>query len=83
MAFFVPSQHLFGIPERSDKFVLKTTENSDPYRLYNVDMFPHDAFAMEGLYGCIPFITSHTGSHDESILWLNAAETWIDILKWN
>ena len=42
MGFYINSEHLFGLPERSAKLLLQTTENSDPYRMYSVDLFPHD-----------------------------------------
>lgn len=79
--FFHDTAHLFGIPERADTFVLKTTEDTDPYRLYNMDVFPHSVYEPEGLYGSIPYITSHTKDYDASVLWMNAAETWVDIRK--
>lgn len=78
---FQNAKHLFGIPERADTFLLRTTENSDPYRLYNLDVFPHSTYEPEGLYGSIPYLTAHTKNYDASILWMNAAETWVDIFK--
>lgn len=78
---FISSRHLFGLPERSDKFLLKTTSNGEPYRLYNVDLFPHDEWNMQGLYSSIPYITGHNPNHDESILYYNSAETWVDIIR--
>jgi len=46
MSFLFPeATHLFGLPERSDKFLLRPTEGTDPYRLYNLDVFPHEAYA--------------------------------------
>jgi alpha 1,3-glucosidase len=72
---------VFGIPERADTFLLKTTEKTDPYRLYNLDVFPHSVYEPEGLYGSIPYITTHTKEYDASVLWMNSAETWVDIFK--
>lgn len=63
---FANSKHLFGIPERADSFLLRTTESSDPYRLYNLDVFPHDTNAPEGLYGSVPYMTGHASDHDVS-----------------
>lgn len=80
---FANSMHLYGLPERADRFQLRTTESSDPYRLYNVDVFPHDEWSPEGLYGSIPYITSHAIDHDVSIIWMNSAETWTEIRKKN
>ena len=44
IGFEFEAKHLFGLPERSDNFLLKDTDSSDPYRLFNVDLFPHDEF---------------------------------------
>jgi alpha-glucosidase (family GH31 glycosyl hydrolase) len=89
---FPGARHLFGLPERVDKFVLKTTENKDPYRyifilitiynrLYNLDVFPHSVYEPEGTYGSVPYLTAHTAEYDASVIWMNAAETWVDIFK--
>jgi alpha 1,3-glucosidase len=32
-----------------------------------------------GLYSGIPYITGHSETHDESIMWMTASETWVDI----
>ena len=32
---------------------------SDPYRLYNLDVFEHAADSPFGLYGSIPFMLAH------------------------
>ena len=45
MGFSVASNHLYGLPERSGKLVLKTTQNTEPYRLYSVDFFPHQEWS--------------------------------------
>ena len=41
---FLGTKHMFGLPERSDHFLLKTTQDMDPYRLFTVDVFPHEEF---------------------------------------
>lgn len=84
LSFMFPeAKYLFGIPERVDKFLLKTTENKDPYRLYNLDVFPHSVYEPEGTYGSVPYLTAHTEKYDASVIWMNAAETWVDIYKQN
>lgn len=79
---FPHSDHLYGIPEHADSFLLKDTRPNirDPYRLYNVDIFEYELNSPMSLYGAIPFMIAQSkdvGSF--GILWLNAAETWIDI----
>ena len=83
LGFKLNSEHLFGLPERSEKFLLRTTdeEGRDPYRLFNVDLFPHDEWNPQGLYRSIPYLTSHSANHAASILWYNSAETWVDLRK--
>ena len=86
---FVGYEHVYGIPEHASTFSLKSTdgsgEYSEPYRLYNLDVFEYELDTPSSLYGAIPFMYAHrktpTGSSDAGLLWLNAAETWIDISK--
>ena len=87
---FVNYEHVYGIPEHASSFSLKSTtggpgEYSEPYRLYNLDVFEYELDSPSALYGAIPFMYAHrktsTGSSDAALLWLNAAETWIDISK--
>jgi mannosyl-oligosaccharide alpha-1,3-glucosidase len=88
---FVDYEHVYGIPEHASSFSLKSTtdqgEYSEPYRLYNLDVFEYELDTPTSLYGAIPFMYAHRktpkGSSDAALLWLNAAETWIDISKSN
>ncbi len=73
--------HVYGLPERSSQFLLRDTQEVDPYRLYNTDLFPHEEFNLQGLYSSIPYVTAHTAATDASIMWYNTAETWVDVLK--
>jgi hypothetical protein len=41
MGVFTNARHHFGLPERADKFLLRETYGYSPYRLYAVDLFPH------------------------------------------
>ena len=81
ISFKVNCQHLYGIPERADTTRLKSTDGADLYRLYNLDVFEHKPFSKQSLYGSIPYITAHTSKYDVSFLWLNSAETWVNIMK--
>lgn len=60
--------------------LLDATDVSEPYRLYNLDIFEHKSYSKQNLYGSIPYITSHSEKFDTSILWINSAETFVDIL---
>uniref|UniRef100_A0A6A7G7H0 Glucosidase II subunit alpha n=1 Tax=Hirondellea gigas TaxID=1518452 RepID=A0A6A7G7H0_9CRUS len=81
---FVGSKDVYGIPEHASTFSLKTTkgENSgynEPYRLYNLDVFEYDLDIPMALYGSIPYLVSHDSSKSVGVLWLNSAETFVDI----
>merc|ERR1711935_304763 len=76
---FVGSRHLYGLPEHTDSFVLADTTDGEPYRLWNLDVFQFELDKRMALYGGIPFVTSHTPELTTGALWLNAAETWVDV----
>ncbi|KAK3885252.1 hypothetical protein Pcinc_010526 [Petrolisthes cinctipes] len=78
---FVNSHHVYGIPEHADSFSLKETTSTDPYRLYNLDVFEYELDNPMALYGSVPMMISHTSRQTSAIFWHNAAETWIDIKK--
>ncbi|KAI1932854.1 glucosidase II [Ophidiomyces ophidiicola] len=79
-------KHVFGIPEHADSMSLKETrggegQHSEPYRLYNADVFEYELNSPMTLYGSIPFMQAHRGGSTVGVFWLNAAETWVDIVK--
>jgi hypothetical protein len=53
----------------------------DPFRLFNADVFEYELNNEMALYGAVPLMISHSEKRTNAILWLNAAETWIDIEK--
>lgn len=68
---------LFNLPLCSG-----STGNYDqPYRLYNADVFEYEMDSPMTLYGSIPFLQAHKKVSTVGVLWLNAAETWVDIVK--
>uniref|UniRef100_A0A672YYU2 Neutral alpha-glucosidase AB n=1 Tax=Sphaeramia orbicularis TaxID=375764 RepID=A0A672YYU2_9TELE len=72
-------EHVYGIPEHADTLRLKTTDNGDPYRLYNLDVFQYELYNPMALYGAVPVMLAHNAKRTTGIFWLNAAETWVDI----
>jgi len=72
---------LYGLPERADVALLKNTDIDEPYRLYNLDIFKHRPYDKQNLYGSVPYLTAHHEDYDVSIVWMNSAETFVDILK--
>ncbi|DBA85180.1 TPA: hypothetical protein ACH3X2_005892 [Trebouxia sp. C0005] len=81
---FPQAQHVYGLPEHATSFALKPTTGgngslSDPYRLYNLDVFEHAADSPFGLYGSIPFMLAHKPGLSVGAFWLNAAEMFVDV----
>ncbi|ORY19326.1 glycosyl hydrolases family 31-domain-containing protein [Clohesyomyces aquaticus] len=79
-------EHVFGIPEHATSLSLKTTRGgegnyNEPYRLYNADVFEYEMDSPMTLYGAIPFMQAHRKGSTVGVFWMNAAETWIDIVK--
>ncbi|KAL4238130.1 hypothetical protein ACF0H5_002842 [Mactra antiquata] len=72
-------EHVYGIPQHADSFALKTTKSTDPYRLFNLDVFEYELYNPMALYGSIPVMMAHNEKRTVGIFWHNAAETWIDI----
>lgn len=78
--------HVFGIPEHADSMSLKETRggagnHDNPYRMYNSDVFEYELDSPMTLYGSIPFMQAHRKGSTVGVFWLNAAETWVDIVK--
>eukprot|EP00099_Drosophila_melanogaster_P024123 NP_652145.1 glucosidase 2 alpha subunit, isoform B [Drosophila melanogaster] len=76
---FPAAKVLFGIPEHADSFILKSTSGTDPYRLYNLDVFEYVVDSKMALYGSVPVIYGHGAQRTAGVYWQNAAETWVDI----
>jgi mannosyl-oligosaccharide alpha-1,3-glucosidase len=80
---FTGFQHAYGLPERATDLNLKPTTGpgivSEPYRLYNLDVFEYLSDSPFGLYGSIPYLTAHNPTRTVAAFWLNAAEMYVDI----
>ena len=79
-------EHVYGISEHAGPLSLKETRGGDgkydqPYRLYNSDVFEYELDSPMTLYGSIPFMQAHRKDSTVGVFWLNAAETWVDIVK--
>ncbi|CAL5368853.1 unnamed protein product [Camellia sinensis] len=88
---FYGADFVYGIPEHATSLALKPTrgpgvEESEPYRLFNLDVFEYLHESPFGIYGSIPFMIAHGKVRGTSgFFWLNAAEMQIDVLGsgWN
>lgn len=49
--------------------------------MYNSDVFEYELNSPMTLYGSIPFMQAHRKDSTVGVFWLNAAETWVDIVK--
>lgn len=78
---FPGAEHAYGVPEHADSLPLKSTKNSDPYRLYNLDVFEYEVNEKMALYGAVPVLYAHGKERTSGIFWHNVAETWVDILS--
>ncbi|KAI1747686.1 glycoside hydrolase family 31 protein [Xylaria castorea] len=83
---FFGYDHVYGIPEHAGPLSLKETRGGDgaytePYRLYNSDVFEYILDSPMTLYGAIPLMQAQKKDSTVAVFWLNAAETWIDITK--
>ncbi|KAJ3415861.1 hypothetical protein HDV05_003925 [Chytridiales sp. JEL 0842] len=83
---FHGAEHLYGLPEHATSYSLKPTRGNDkaytePYRLYNFDVFEYELNSAMALYGSIPFVMAHKEGRSTAALFLNAAEIWVDVEK--
>jgi mannosyl-oligosaccharide alpha-1,3-glucosidase len=79
-------EHVYGLAEHTGPLSLKETRGGDgnfdqPYRMYNSDVFEYELDSPMTLYGSIPFMQAHKKGSSVGVFWLNAAETWVDIVK--
>ncbi|SCW00556.1 LAFE_0C06810g1_1 [Lachancea fermentati] len=72
-------ENVYGIPEHADSLRLKDTTDSDPYRLFNVDVFEYNTDSKMPMYGAIPLMIGTRPGVSAGVFWANAADTWIDI----
>lgn len=49
--------------------------------MHNSDVFEYELNSPMTLYGSIPFMQAHRKNSTVGVFWLNAAETWVDIVK--
>ncbi|KAK4514877.1 uncharacterized protein ATC70_002483 [Mucor velutinosus] len=78
--------NVYGIPEHASSLALKETRGGDnaytePYRLYNTDVFEYALDSPTALYGAVPLMIAHKQGLSAGVFWMNPAETWIDIVK--
>ncbi|GJQ09314.1 hypothetical protein GpartN1_g1105.t1 [Galdieria partita] len=87
---FPLGEHFYGLAERAADLSLSFTKESlygsvysEPYRFYNLDVFEYETQKPLGLYGSIPLLYALGEKSTSGCLWLNAAETFVDIFPSN
>ncbi|KAF8058741.1 glycoside hydrolase family 31 protein [Lyophyllum atratum] len=75
---------IYGIPQHATRLALPTTTGespffSDPYRLYNADVFEYLASSPMSIYGSIPVLHAHSADSTVGIFHAIGSETWIDV----
>lgn len=86
---FPGAMHVFGIPEHADRLSLRATvpgsteegAHTEPYRLYNLDVFEYELHNPMALYGSIPVMIAHSSASTAGVFWNNPSETFVDVAK--
>ncbi|KAG8741322.1 hypothetical protein FRC10_002984 [Ceratobasidium sp. 414] len=78
--------HVYGIPQHAAPLDLPTTAGessffSDPYRLYNLDVFEYEASSTMSLYGSIPLLHAHNEKSTLGVFVAVGSETWVDVAR--
>jgi len=82
---FTGFKNVYGIPQHTGPLNLKTTRNnngngySEPYRLYNLDVFEYEIDSPMAIYGAIPFMLGHKRNTSAGVLFVNSSEMWVDV----
>ncbi|KDN37171.1 hypothetical protein RSAG8_10303, partial [Rhizoctonia solani AG-8 WAC10335] len=83
---FPTHAHVYGIPQHAAPLSLPTTTGegsffSDPYRLYNLDVFEYEASSTMSLYGSIPLLHAHNEHSTVGVFLAVGSETWVDVSR--
>ena len=66
-------------PDGSTRRMQSLSPIAEPHRLFNLDIFQYGPDTPIGLYGSTPFLLAHGSSRAAGALWLNAADTYVDL----
>lgn len=81
---FPGAQKAYGLPEHADHFSLRdTVNNTNPYRLYNIDNYGYETESTQALYGSVPVLYAHSTERTSGVFWHNSAQTFVDISRDN
>lgn len=85
MGFRFESTSVYGLAERESSLYIQSTLDREPYRFFNCDYYGHKLDDSTGEYGSVPYVTAHNKENDVSLLWVNSADTWSEVIPipWN
>ncbi|KAL5968257.1 Neutral alpha-glucosidase AB [Taenia solium] len=72
-------EYVYGIPEHADSLALRNTNQTDPYRLYNLDVFEYELNNPMALYGSVPLMWAHRANSTVGLFINNPSEAWVDV----
>ena len=86
-ATFFGDAQLYGLPEHASNFSLRNTNGagadaySEPFRLFNLDVFEYELNEPMALYGAVPFVVARSASRGlvSGVLLNNPSETFVDV----
>lgn len=90
---FPAADALYGLPEHATSLALKRTRGdgakyTEPYRLFNLDVFEHKLDSPMALYGAVPLAVAHglvgEGATRRPLtagaFFMNPSEMWVDVM---
>ncbi|KIK77874.1 glycoside hydrolase family 31 protein [Paxillus rubicundulus Ve08.2h10] len=83
---FPTHQYVYGIPQHATNLSLPSTTGpsasyTDPYRLFNADVFEYLPDSPVSLYGSIPLMHAHGKEGTAAVFNAVGSDTWIDVEK--
>jgi alpha 1,3-glucosidase len=83
---FPSHPHVYGIPQHATNLSLPSTTGpsatyTDPYRLFNADVFEYLPDSPVSLYGSIPLMHAHGKEGTVAVFNAVGSDTWIDVEK--
>ncbi|KAK8802033.1 hypothetical protein WA158_006428 [Blastocystis sp. Blastoise] len=76
--------YIYGLPEHAANVLLETTAGdnphfTEPYRMFNLDVFEYETDKPMALYGSIPLLVGTGVSGTAGVLFFNPTDTYVDV----
>lgn len=82
LSFWQSATTIYGLPEREDISISLQNTEGVPYEFFNVGDPDHLVDRRNPMYGSIPYITGLATTHIASLLWVNSAHSYVNILDY-